>query len=53
MNWFRITNGVRQIWDDYPNIIALLALGAAVFAYLVFDARKCRKRRRDRHSRKY
>lgn len=53
MNWFRITSGVRQIWDDYPNIIVLLALGAAVFVYLVCDARKCRKRRKNGHSRKY
>jgi len=53
MNWFQIAKGVRQIWEDRPDIIALLALGFVLFGYVVLDARKWRQREKSKRSQKY
>ena len=53
VNLFRITSGVRQVWEDRPDLIALLALGLIVFVFVVLDARRCRRRNKNKESRKY
>jgi len=46
MDW--LADSVRQIWEERPDIIALLALGLIVFAYVVLDTWRCRQRHRRR-----
>jgi hypothetical protein len=53
MNLFAISNSVRQIWEDRPDIVALLVLGFAVFGYVVLDAWRYRQRDKHKHQRKY
>lgn len=53
MHWSQILSSVAQIWEERPDIIALLVLGLAMFAYIVLDTRKCRHRPKDKHQRKY
>jgi len=53
MNWSQLTNGVQQIWENRPGVIVLLGLGFVVFVIIVFDARRHKKRVKDKHPRKY
>lgn len=53
MNWSQLTNGVKQIWENRPGVIALLVLGFLVFLFIVLDARRHRRRNKDKHPRKY
>jgi hypothetical protein len=53
MNWSQLTNGVKQIWENKPGVVVLLALGFLVFLFIVLDARRHRQRKKDKHPRKY
>jgi hypothetical protein len=53
MNWSQLTNGVKQIWENDPGVVVLLALGFLVFLFIVLDARRHRQRNKDKHPRKY
>jgi hypothetical protein len=53
MNWSQLTSGVKQIWENRPEVIVLLALGFVVFVIIVLDARSHKKRSKNKHPRKY
>lgn len=53
MNWSQLTNGVKQIWENRPGVIVLLALGFVVFIVIVLDVRRHKKRVKEKHPRKY
>ncbi len=53
MNWAQLTNGVKQIWENRPDVVVLLGLGFLVFVFVVWDARRHRRRQKNRHPPKY
>jgi hypothetical protein len=53
MNWSQLTSGVRQIWENKPGVVVLLAIGFLVFVFIVIDAWRHRKRHKDKHPKKY
>jgi hypothetical protein len=48
-----LTNGVKQIWDNNPGVIVLIALGFVVFIFIVYDARRHRQKHKSKHPKKY
>jgi hypothetical protein len=53
MNWSQLTNGVKQIWENRPGVVVLLGIGFLVFIFIVIDARRHRKKTKDKHPKKY
>jgi hypothetical protein len=53
MNWSQLTSGVKQIWENKPEVVVLLALGFIVFIIIVIDARRHRQKHKNKHPRKY
>jgi hypothetical protein len=46
-------NGIKQIWENKPGVLVLLALGFIVFIVVVLDARRHRKNTKGKHPKKY
>jgi len=53
MNWAQLTNGLKTIWDNNPGVIMLIGLGFVVFVVIVLDARRHRKKHKNKHPKKY
>ena len=53
MNWSQLTSGVKQIWETKPGVVVLFGLGFIVFIIIVLDARRHRKKHKDKHPKKY
>ena len=53
MNWPQLTNGIRQIWENKPGVLLLMALGFLVFVFIVVDTWRHRQRHKSKHPRKH
>ncbi len=53
MNWSQLTNGIKQIWENKPEVVVLLSLGFLVFLFIVLDARRHRRKNKGKHPPKY
>ena len=53
MDLSQLMNGIKQIWENRPGVILLVALGFLVFVYIVVDAWRHKQRHKSKHPKKY
>ena len=49
MNWSGLIEYFKDVWDNKPYLVLLLGIGFLIFLYVVFDARRHRRRHPRRH----
>ena len=53
MNGPNLLTNIKQIWENRPSILLLLAAGFAIFVFIVVDAWLHKRRKRKQHPRKH
>ncbi|MEY2428015.1 MAG: hypothetical protein QOJ40_900 [Verrucomicrobiota bacterium] len=44
MDFYELTRGFRQLWENRPGAVILLVLGLVVFTFLVIDTWRHKRR---------